>query len=335
LHLASRVDNLARMSSPIRPYRPCVLAAYLFFAPFALFAGCGGPPAIVIGLSETSGRSAGEDLDGYARQAALGAKGTLRIAPQRFTGTADADLLDMIDSGQVAGALLPVSALSSRVPLLSVFSTPYLFRDPAHLRKVIEGPLGTEILFEIAAGTDLIPIAFVWTGFHSIVTQDPDLRTPLRLKGKKAGVQNPESDGAFAEALGLSVTTTPPEKAAAALSSGAIDVFVGDPTFPPPDVTSGGSFVVLPTEHVSDPAVLVISSIVWKGLSIEEQSLLKDAKSVFRNHQESGPSGKTGEPALRTVEIDKKPFAAQCARTKRTDEENPADGILRKIVAVE
>ncbi len=297
--------------------------------------GCGRPAPIVIGYTEVSNRNTGQALAYYANQTDRRSEGRIRIEPRGFSEADGAALLDMIDSGKISGALIPVSALATRVPSISFLTTPYLFRDSDHLRKTLEGSIGTEILLEITAKTDLMSITFVPTGFHAIVTRDSSLTTPLRMEGKKAGIENPYTDQAFAEALGLEVAAIPPEKAVEALSSGAIDLYLGDPSPFLLNAATDEETVLLPTEYVADPLALVVSSAFWNGLSIEDRIIVRDAKAAFRDGPESSPRQRTDEPALRTMRIDKKPFVARSARLREIHEGDRTSGILDRIIGIE
>jgi TRAP-type C4-dicarboxylate transport system substrate-binding protein len=60
---------------------------------------------------------------------------------------------EMIEQAQV-GALqisrVSVGALGPVVDDLNVFNMPFIFRDEAHMRKVIDGPIGAELLDKVS-----------------------------------------------------------------------------------------------------------------------------------------------------------------------------------------
>src|SRR5689334_12753265 len=61
---------------------------------------------------------------------------------------------EMIEQAQVGAlqiARISVGAMGPVVDELNVFNLPFIFRDEAHMRKVIDGPIGQELLEKITA----------------------------------------------------------------------------------------------------------------------------------------------------------------------------------------
>ena len=59
---------------------------------------------------------------------------------------------EMIEQAQVGAlqiARISVGAMGPVVDDLNVFNLPFIFRDEAHMRKVIDGPIGQELLDRI------------------------------------------------------------------------------------------------------------------------------------------------------------------------------------------
>src|SRR5258708_3792348 len=60
---------------------------------------------------------------------------------------------EMIEQAQVGAlqiARISVGPMGPLVPELNVFNLPFVFRDEAHMRKVIDGPIGAELLDKIS-----------------------------------------------------------------------------------------------------------------------------------------------------------------------------------------
>ena len=61
---------------------------------------------------------------------------------------------EMIEQAQVGAlqiARISVGAMGPVVDDLNVFNLPFIFRDEAHMRKVIDGPIGQELLDRVTA----------------------------------------------------------------------------------------------------------------------------------------------------------------------------------------
>src|SRR6478672_13335084 len=61
---------------------------------------------------------------------------------------------EMIEQAQVGAlqiARVSVGALAPEIDDLNVFNMPFIFRDEDHMRKVIDGPIGEELLAKVTA----------------------------------------------------------------------------------------------------------------------------------------------------------------------------------------
>ena len=56
------------------------------------------------------------------------------------------ETLEQVQAGQLAMTKVSTAALEEHFPEARVFGIPYLFRDEAHFWKVLNGPIGKEIL---------------------------------------------------------------------------------------------------------------------------------------------------------------------------------------------
>jgi TRAP-type C4-dicarboxylate transport system substrate-binding protein len=75
------------------------------------------------------------------------------------------------------------------VPDVNVFNMPFVFRDQAHMRKVIDGPVGAEILDKITNSEfNLVALGWMDGGTRNMYTKKP-VRKLEDLKGMKIRVQ--------------------------------------------------------------------------------------------------------------------------------------------------
>lgn len=87
-----------------------------------------------------------------------------------------------VDIGVTSGGVV-----SAVVPEMSVFDIPFLFRDAAHAKAVMTGPVADQIAAKFAA-KGLVLLAFGKQGFRNITNSRRPIRSPEDLKGLKIRV---------------------------------------------------------------------------------------------------------------------------------------------------
>ena len=134
---------------------------------------------------------------------------------------------EMVASGQLDFCLTWQGILESYDKNVGVLSLPYLFRDWDHVWKVMDGPIGQELLKPLEAKGIKVLTNFN-NGLYNVVSRVP-VKSPKDLKGLKLRVQ---SSPVFVEAgnlLGSVVTPTAFNEVYQALQTGAIDAEIQGP----------------------------------------------------------------------------------------------------------
>ena len=138
--------------------------------------------------SEVPGRTGGryriEQIFGYDEvEAALG--------KERAAGGERA-LLEGVRNGDLDLVVCSTILLGDYIPQARVFSVPFLFRDYAHARAVLDGPIGQDVLVQLAS-RGLVGLAWSEDGFRHLANGKRPIRTSEDLKGLKLRTQE-ESD---------------------------------------------------------------------------------------------------------------------------------------------
>jgi TRAP-type C4-dicarboxylate transport system substrate-binding protein len=81
-------------------------------------------------------------------------------------------------------------ALNSVVPETMVIAMPYVFRSTEHMRRVLDGPIGDEILASMES-QGLVGLAFYDGGSRSIYTAKRPVKSLADMKGLKIRYRNP------------------------------------------------------------------------------------------------------------------------------------------------
>lgn len=198
---------------------------------------------------------------------------------QMFPGSVLGDEKTMIEQTQIGAiqilrtSLGPVGAV---VPDVNVFNMPFVFRNEAHMRAVIDGPIGQEILDKISASAArLVALAWMDGGSRSIYTKKP-VHTPADLKGQKVRMMGNPLFVDTMNALGGNGIAMGYGEVYSALQTGVID---GAENNPPSMFTSNhyttGAKYYAQTHHLIIPELLVMSRITWDKLTPAEQGLVK------------------------------------------------------------
>ncbi|CAN5848667.1 TRAP transporter substrate-binding protein [soil metagenome] len=227
---------------------------------------------------------------------------------------------EMIEGAQIGSVDLVITStgpLGNFVPDALVMDLPFLFRDYDHAHKVLDGPIGQELLDDCRA-SDLVCLAWSENGFRHLTNSVHPVRTPEDLKALKIRtMENPVHIRAF-EAAGMEPTPMAFPELFTALQQGTVD---GQEN-PIPVITSANfqevqKYLTL-TGHVYSPAVVIVSPFVWDTLSEEEQGWFQEAAkaSVEATRAEVARVEKEGVAQLQAAgmevvtDIDKEAFRA-------------------------
>src|SRR5258708_35267047 len=104
------------------------------------------------------------------------------------------EAIEQAQVGALQLARVSVGALGPVVDDLNVFNLPFLFRDTAHMEKVIDGPIGQELLDKVTNNpqTRLVGLAWMDAGARSLYDTKRPIKNIDDLKGLKVrGMANP------------------------------------------------------------------------------------------------------------------------------------------------
>ena len=101
-----------------------------------------------------------------------------RISIQMYPSMQLGGEKEMIEQAQVGAlqiARISVGAMGPVVDDLNVFNLPFIFRDEAHMRKVIDGPIGAELLEKINSNPASRIVALGWmdAGVRNVYGKKP------------------------------------------------------------------------------------------------------------------------------------------------------------------
>jgi tripartite ATP-independent transporter DctP family solute receptor len=194
-------------------------------------------------------------------------------------------------------------------------SLPYIFRSTEHMHKVMDGPIGAEILAAFEPH-GLIGLAFYDGGSRSFYNSERPIRSVDDLKGMKFRVMQSDLFVDMVDALGANATPLPYGEVYSSIQTGVIDGAENNyPSFESSKHFEVAKYYTL-DEHLIVPEVLVVSKTTWDKLSPEDQQILSDAakESVPYMRELWQAREKVSEEMVRAAgvevvtDIDKTPF---------------------------
>jgi tripartite ATP-independent transporter DctP family solute receptor len=185
---------------------------------------------------------------------------------------------EMIEQAQVGAlqiARVSVGALGPVVDELNVFNLPFMFRSEDHMRAVIDGPIGDELLQKVSnSSARLIALGWMDGGTRNVYTSKP-ITKPADLKGLKVRMMGNPIFVETMNAMGGNGVAMGYNELYSALQTHVVD---GAENNPPSMLTANHYQVVKVyslTGHLIIPEMFVFSKATWDKLSKEDQALLK------------------------------------------------------------
>src|SRR5947208_297780 len=121
---------------------------------------------------------------GKKLEAATSGRLTVQMYPQMQLG-GEKEMIEQAQVGALQIARVSVGALGPVVDELNVFNLPFIFRDEAHMRKVIDGPIGEELLQKVTSSpARLVALGWMDAGTRNVYSNKP-VTKPADLKGMK------------------------------------------------------------------------------------------------------------------------------------------------------
>jgi tripartite ATP-independent transporter DctP family solute receptor len=186
------------------------------------------------------------------------------------------DTVEQVKIGALDMVRINSAVLHAISPAMMVPSLPFLFRNTQHMRDVLDGPIGEQMLASLEK-EGFVGLAFYDSGSRSFYTTKKPIKTVADMKGLKIRVQQSEMWVAIMQALGANATPMPYAEVYTALKTGLVDGAENNwPSYDSSRHYEAAKFYSL-TEHSMAPEVLIFSKKVWDGLSKEDQQMIRKA----------------------------------------------------------
>jgi len=198
---------------------------------------------------------------------------SIRVFHSRQLGE-ESQTIEQTRVGAIDINRINVGAIGNVAPVLNVLALPFLFRSVDHLYKVIDGPIGEEILAAVEP-YGFIGLTFYDSGARSIYTARRPVRKLDDLRGQRIRIQQSDLMEKMIKALGATPIGLPYGQIATALTANLVDGAENNW----PSYVTANHFKVAPfytvTEHTMGPEIVIMSRRAW-------DELLPDERMIFR-----------------------------------------------------
>jgi tripartite ATP-independent transporter DctP family solute receptor len=245
-----------------------------------------GAMALAVTAHATEFRSADIHPDGYPTVDAVkfmgerlktltNGKHTIKVFNNSALGN-EKDTIEQTKIGALAMTRVNIAPMNNICPETQVPTMPFLFRSKEHMRHVLDGPVGEEIL-SACAPQGFIGLAYYDSGARSLYTAKKPVKSLADAKGLKIRVQQSDLWVSLLEAMGANATPMPYGEVYTALKTGLVDGAENNY----PSYESSRHFEVAKyysvTEHSMAPEMLLFSKRTWDTLGPDDQKAIRQA----------------------------------------------------------
>lgn len=270
-------------------------------------------------------RSSDTHPDGYPTVAAVNAMGEMlkersdgRLCIEVFHSAQlgeEKDTIEQTQFGVIDMNRVSLGPFNNIIEETQVPSLPYIFRSVGHMNKVMDGPVGQQIL-DAFSDHDLVGLAFYDGGSRSFYNSEKPIASIDDLAGMKFRVMQSDMFVDMVSALGANATPMPYGEVYSSIQTGVIDGAENNW----PSYDSSGHFEVAKyytlDQHLIVPEVLVMAKSSFDKLSAEDQAMVRqaarDSVPVMRDlwiAREQTSEARVREAGVQIItDIDKTPF---------------------------
>jgi tripartite ATP-independent transporter DctP family solute receptor len=231
-------------------------------------------------------RSSDTHPDGYPTVAAVQTMGDLlkersngRICIEVFHSAQlgeEKDTIEQTKFGVIDMNRVSMGPFNNIIEETKVVSLPFIFRGTDHMHRVMDGPVGDEILAAFEPH-GFIGLAYYDGGSRSFYNREKPITSVEDLAGMKIRVMQSDVFVDMMTALGANATPMPYGEVYSAIQTGVIDGAENNwPSFESSGHYEVAGYYTL-NEHLIVPEALVMSKISWDKLSPEDQALVMQA----------------------------------------------------------
>ena len=213
---------------------------------------------------------------GAKLEKATGGRYSIQMFPSMQLG-GEKEMIEQAQVGALQIARISVGPMGPIVDELNVFNMPFVFKDEAQMRKVIDGPIGAEMLGKLSnSSARLVALGWMDAGTRNVYSDKP-VSKPADLKGMKIRMMGNPVFVDTMNAMGGNGIAMGFNELHQALQSGVVDgAENNEPTlFAQNHYQTPRGKVYSLTGHLIIPEIFVFSKVSWEKLPKADQTLIK------------------------------------------------------------
>ena len=258
----------------------CVALAFCFCMSSAMAA-----KTMKLGIVTNKERSLSKGLVKFGQIIEKETKGEIKV--QVFTDGVlggDRQILESLQMGTVHGTSVSTGPIAAFVPQFDLFDLPFLFKDKATAFRVVDGPVGQELL-DMLPKVGLIGLNYWENGFRHLTNNRREVKTLEDIKGLKIRTLESKVHVDTWKTLGANPTPMSFSQLYTGLEQGVVD---GQEN-PYGNIVINKFYEVQKyltnTGHVYNASPFMISKKFWDKLTDAEREIVKKAAKEAQVYQ--------------------------------------------------
>ncbi|RBW70072.1 TRAP transporter substrate-binding protein [Bacillus taeanensis] len=212
----------------------------------------------------------GEELEALS-----GGKMKLEIYPAAQLGQ-EKDMVQQLETGSLDFGFLTNAYMSTRQESLNAWFMPFAFNNLAEAVEMKDSEPAKEMLAELES-QGLVGLDYVFAGNRHVLMKENHVSSPEDLKGKKVRIIGSPAIQDFWAETGAGPTAMPLSEIYTSLQTGVIDGIDIDLDALVTEKYYENANKLTLTNHMTFPAVIVMSQQSYANLSEENQQIVKEA----------------------------------------------------------
>jgi tripartite ATP-independent transporter DctP family solute receptor len=262
--------------------------------------------------------------------------GRIRVTVQRNDN--EREMIESVQIGTIDCTITSTGPVGNFVPAVRVVDVPFLFRDYAHARGVLDSEIGQSLLQQFTP-RGLVGVIWMENGFRNLTNSRREVHTPADVRGLKIRTMENQVHMQAFRTLGALPTPMAFSELVPALQQGTVDGQENPiPVIVANNLNQVQRFLTL-TRHVYSPAVLICNPGTLQRLSpADREAFMEAARAAQRANREKVTADEaSGVDELRrrgmnvVTEVDAAAFQAALAPAFAEWERTLDAALLRRI----
>ena len=179
--------------------------------------------------------------------------------------------------------------ISDQMPSLTLFTQAYIFKNQAHMRAVMDGEIGQQVVEEVAEKLNVRWLSALYCGARHLNLRDigHEVHTPEDLAGVNLRMPNSSAWLFMGQALGANPTPLTFGEIYTSLQTGAIDGQDNPLTTTRAQKWYEVTDYIVLTGHVIEPMCIAINEKKWQSLSDDQRRIMTEGVAIATEYADS------------------------------------------------